>query len=455
MITDRLLVQTDPVWLAVTLTEFALVLVFLRPLEQRTTKGRARLVVDAVAAFALWYAVHLLHGGFCVDFCLNVAVLTVYVAVSRWASVQQALYVSCMFVLCTEVGKIVCVDFCMQPAYGYFAAMSPLATTLWWTVLSQVGALVCMLLISRWVFNGSIDRLTGVQSLFVLLPLVPYIYVRGNDYLYTMADEGIYWNLVWLTVLLSVTTILVVVGNAHNLSQQVEKNEVMRMQALLKEQHAQYRALKSADEATRRRYHDLKHYLNELEALVVAGDATGGGTEGALEGGGGRSADLETFAAKLREELKPYESQVETGNETLDVLLAEKRAECRERGVRPLFYVDARCLGFMSSFDLCAIFGNLLDNALEAAEKVADPRREIQLDVRPTRGMAVVRCRNPYEGRLSPSDNGKGFATTKADREEHGYGLRSVEKTVESYGGSVSIDTADGMFTVTVVVPVR
>lgn len=441
MITDRLLIHTDPVWLLITLTEFALALLFVRPLELRGL-GTVRQVSLGVSALLLWYGVHLLHPGFLPDFVLNVLIMFAYVRCTRRTNNQQALYVSCIFVLCTEVGKILCVDFFMQPLSGFFSSQPSMMVTLVWAAVSQLVALGCLLLVSHWVFNGSMERLSGVQSLFVLLPLVPYAYVRNSSFLYTLYDDTtMYWNMVWLTVLLSVVTLLVIVGNAHNLSQLVEKNDYIRMQSLLKEQHAQYVALKGADETMRRRYHDLKHYLNELEALRVSG-------------GKAHAPELEEFANRLREELEPYERDIETGNQILDVLLAEKRACCLRAGIRPVFYADGRDLDFVSSFDLCAIFGNLLDNAIEATTALDDGEpREILVDIRRSRGLVVIQCRNPYKGGLRADERG-GFATTKADTEEHGYGLKSVRATAESYGGSMSVTTEDGVFAVTVIVPV-
>ena len=90
MITDRLLTQTDPVWLCITLTEFALALLFVRPLEMRDV-GTARQVTLGVGAFLLWYGVHLLHPGFLFDFVLNVLVMFAYVRCTRRTNNQQAL----------------------------------------------------------------------------------------------------------------------------------------------------------------------------------------------------------------------------------------------------------------------------------------------------------------------------------------------------------------------------
>lgn len=440
MISDRLLIQTDPVWLPITLTEFALALLFVRPLGPRDL-GTVRQALLGTAALLLWYGVHLLHGGFLWDFVLNILVMFAYVRLSRRTNNQQAIYVACIFVLCTEVGKILCVDFFMQPLQGIFSSWAPVAVTLVWAAVSQLVALGCLLLVSHWVFNGSMNRLSGAQSLFVLLPLVPYAYVRNSECLYNMHNSAVYWNMVWMTVLLSVVTLLVIVGNAHNLSQLVEKNEYIRMQSLLKEQHAQYMALKGADETMRRRYHDLKHYLNELEALRVSPDVAD-------------AAELGEFAARLREELAPYERDIETGNQILDVLLAEKRAACLNKGIRPVFYADGRDLGFVSSFDLCAIFGNLLDNAIEATEALkGEAPHEVLVDIRRSRGLVVVQCRNAYDGNLRSDERGD-FATTKRDAEEHGYGLKSVRTTAEAYGGSMSVTTDGGVFAVTVILPV-
>lgn len=447
MITDQLTGCYSPLWLVISVAEFAVALAYLRRVPWRSDDVRAT-AAETVLAFAAWYGVHLAHLDFLFDFSLNVAVLVVYVGLSRGVNVRQALCFACTFVLCTELGKVVCVDLLMQPAYALLHPLPSWAVTVVWAVLSLGIALAAALFMGRWVFVPGTERLSWRQCLLSLLPLVPYMYIRSNYFYESVAETpAFYWNFVWMMLILSACTVVMVVGNASNLSAQLERNELIRMQMLLNEQNAQYLAQKEANDAARRRYHDLKHYLAELERLLAEAprDETAG------------------LIADMRAELRGCEARIETGNEVLDVVLGEKMAACVAVGARPAFYADASCLAFMSAFDLCAVFGNLLDNAVEAVRGLpaAGPGAgeegqgpEVCLDVRPKRGFVSIRCSNPYVGERKATADGLGFVTTKADGAEHGVGLRSVRATVERYGGALAVETDGGVFTVTAIIPV-
>ena len=454
MITDCMLHHANFIWIPISLCEFALFLLFVRHLNRTDTHPVAQ-ITRCCAAFAAWLAVHYAHLDFAFDYCLNVAVLAVYLLFDRSTRLQQALYVSCVFVLCTEVGKILCVDFCMQPAYSFFSQLPPWAITVIWATLSQGIALVTMLVVSRWTFSPGTERLTWKQSLAILLPLAPYILVRNSSYMYDTSNYGLYLDTVFVSVLLSVSTIVVIVTNAHNLSSQIERNELLRMQSLLREQHAQYLAHKEATQEIRRQYHDMKHYVAELEAIQESLRSQSL-CETARED---HCRELDHFTARLKEGLEAYDSTIETGNEILDILLSEKRRDCLHRGIRPAFYADAHDLGFVSSFDLCAIFGNLLDNAIEAVERILShgPKdhaidHEIGLDIRSSRGLVVIRCTNPFDGKLHRTADS--LQSTKENAEDHGVGLKSVRHTVERYGGTLTWNADGALFAVTVIIPI-
>ena len=76
MITSRLLLYTDAAWWLVSLAEFCVFLLFVRPLRLRR-EGRMAIVLNAIY-FIAWHGIHLLHLDFVFDFCLNVALLSAY-----------------------------------------------------------------------------------------------------------------------------------------------------------------------------------------------------------------------------------------------------------------------------------------------------------------------------------------------------------------------------------------
>ena len=99
----------------------------------------------------------------------------------------------------------------------------------------------------------------------------------------------------------------------------------------------------------------------------------------------------------------------------------------------------------ISSFDSTVIFGNLIDNALQAVSLVPE-NKFIDLDLHYSKGMLLIKVSNPFINEIKKLD-GK-VITTKIDNKNHGYGLTSVKETVEKYDGTIDIIPDDNIFTV-------
>lgn len=148
-----------------------------------------------------------------------------------------------------------------------------------------------------------------------------------------------------------------------------------------------------------------------------------------------------------------YDASVHTGNEALDVLLANRSLICERRGVPFDRMIDGSRLGFMKPSDIYALFGNAVDNAMEAVARIDDPaRRYIRMTVRMNRGMLVIHVENPFAGELAFHDGLP--ATTKGDTRYHGFGMRSMRMIVERYHGTMSVKAEDGVFAVNIILPV-
>ncbi|MBR2834742.1 MAG: sensor histidine kinase [Coriobacteriales bacterium] len=434
MITVLLLDFTHPVWLLASLAEIAVLFFFVRGIEYRNPSMH----VCDIALLGVRHVIRILRQDVFIDFVLCIAAFFVYLRIARRTNGQQALLLSGLFELAIDVGKTVCVDLIMQPMAGFFTPLGSVAITLCWIIFSLAISLVILVVASKWLHSESIARLSWGQCVTALLPLIPYVLIRQFEIDNALNTYEIYQEMMQVTLAIGLTTIISLVAVASGLTTQAEHNELLRMQALLREQHAQYLAQKEAETQIRAQYHDLKHFITEIDA-ITAGDQ--------------RTDNLKAYATRVREELEPLETRIETGNEVLDILLTEKRNTCIKKDIVPVFYVDAAHLGFVNDLDLCALFGNIVDNALEAASKVLlEEHPEIELDVRQIHQMSVTRCTNPYVGELLRCEDG--LATTKReDTENHGYGLRSIQMVASRYNGEVVWDAQDGLFTLTVIIP--
>lgn len=184
--------------------------------------------------------------------------------------------------------------------------------------------------------------------------------------------------------------------------------------------------------------HDMKNHFIAIKKIV----------------GTSEHHQLNSYINALLLNLESNDKYVETGNELLDGFLSEKIAEAEKDNISMSIILDYRPAAFISDMDICTIFGNALDNAIEASRKVANPNdRFISVYSSTTAGQLAISFANAYEGTINKV-NGLPL-TTKATSNHHGYGLLSLNKAVQKYDGIISINLdTDNKFILTVMFPI-
>ena len=115
---------------------------------------------------------------------------------------------------------------------------------------------------------------------------------------------------------------------------------------------------------------------------------------------------------------------------------------------------DGKGLAYMEPADLYALFGNALENAIEATEQLTDPaQKQIVLTVRPVEGFCSVPLQNYTKVPLR-LENGLPV-TSKQDRLNHGFGTRSIQLLVEKYGGELTFQQEADVVNIYMLLPSR
>jgi hypothetical protein len=211
------------------------------------------------------------------------------------------------------------------------------------------------------------------------------------------------------------------------------QHELDTQQQLWLKHKSQYELATKNVEIINRKCHDLKH---QVAALRQVSD----------------QQQRERGLRSLEESVMIYDSMLETGNQILDTVLTEKSLLCEEKGIELTCVADGASLAFMDAVDLYTIFGNALDNAIECVSKLPDPeQRVISLSVYTKANLVILQLENFYEGDLTLEEGLP--QTSKGDRENHGYGLKSIRFTAEKYHGFLSLQTQDHIFMLRVTIP--
>ena len=256
-------------------------------------------------------------------------------------------------------------------------------------------------------------------------------FVYTNIPFTSSAIEGIY-NIRTLTDLAGVAMLYACHVQRRELHTQRELDAI---QNILQNQYIQYKQSRESIDVVNRKYHDLKHQIAVLRA----------------EQDPQRRCD---FLDGMEAEIRTYEAQNKTGNSVLDTVLTGKSLYCARHGVELTCVADGARLDFMDIVDICSIFGNLLDNAIECELNIQDKKKRlIHLAVYAKKDFLIIQCGNYCEQILEFQDGIP--ISTKGDGAYHGFGVKSIRYTAGKYGGTVTIHNQNSWFEMNIVIPVK
>jgi sensor histidine kinase regulating citrate/malate metabolism len=184
-----------------------------------------------------------------------------------------------------------------------------------------------------------------------------------------------------------------------------------------------------------RLYHDVKNHLLAIQSM--AGD----------------KKEINEYLSELLPQFEGYETQVRTGNQAVDAILSEKIQRAYPDSIRFNVCLDLDGLEHIKTVDLVTIFGNAVDNAIEALRGISGEEKFIFIKSSMFANNIVIKFQNRFEGRIEMR-NGEPV-TSKKDTEMHGIGISSIRSAVSKYNGTVGVkvDNDNKQFTLVVMLP--
>ena len=181
----------------------------------------------------------------------------------------------------------------------------------------------------------------------------------------------------------------------------------------------------------RRVKHDMKNNMIYLQNLLKADPEEA-------------EKYLEKFIGKTTKKTDEFSK---SGNFSIDSMLNYKNMIAKSKGLSLILEEQIPINLPYENSDLCVILGNLLDNAIEAAEN--SENKEIDVRIVYAKNKLKITVKNYYTGKIK-KDTGGNFISTKSDTKNHGIGLQSVTRIVEAYGGVMEVLTERSIFQVNI-----
>ena len=283
-----------------------------------------------------------------------------------------------------------------------------------------------LLLILAW-YLWKRPELTGKEgfrlaSLLALAGFLAVVTLSQQRALAISRDTLYMWTI--LSVVLMMSILVFNINRQYEAEKELAKLKSLQAELLERE----YTTLNNAYTMNARLFHDFHNHMGVLRLLL---------SHKKMEEAMGYLEELEGPVKEMTDTLW-------TGDETIDYLINSKAVAARENGIRYEVQVEFPWHTNLQRADLCAILGNFLDNALEAAGKV--PKKEqrfIGLTIRRIHQMLVIKVENSFW--IPPV---KEAGTLKTSKKEglHGLGLKSAQTAAEKYEGMVQTSYTENIF---------
>ena len=373
--------------------------------------------------------------------------------------VRQMLFIPCMMVSISMLLFYIylCCDFGLKDA-GYYCARAficgEFAASLCWQIyfydikwfgwkwLELLGVYVSVFgvlyFLEMYLKEETEENSVNSRELITVIIITAAVFVVSNiSYL----DQGTLFSSRFAGEMFTIRTLVDLSGMAVLYAYHIQmrelqmKFEVDTLQNILEMQYKNYQLSQESIEIVNQKYHDLKHQITLLKAEANSEKST-------------------QYLEQMEKEIKSYEAQNKTGNKVLDAVLTSKSLYCQNKGIVFTCVADGTLLNFMAEMDISALFGNILDNAIEGAEKIPEKeKRLIHLSVAEQKSFLRIRVENYCEEKIV-FKNGIP-QTTKKDKRFHGFGMKSIQSTVKKYGGSVTAGVRDNWFELRILIPLH
>ena len=181
---------------------------------------------------------------------------------------------------------------------------------------------------------------------------------------------------------------------------------------------------------SRKVVHDMKNHLLALKKYSQEQDWIG----------------LNDYLNELSEDILDYNYQIWTGNRMLDMILNEKLKEAKDKKIDMQISTEVFTTLPFTDREIISLFGNLLDNAIEACERITDKNTWIHIKMKKKNQLLYFEIKNTTETTVQQVP-GK-FITTKTDGTLHGYGIKNIMDVVEKYHGIFQSQMVEDYFVV-------
>ncbi|MBS6024905.1 MAG: sensor histidine kinase [Paeniclostridium sordellii] len=198
-------------------------------------------------------------------------------------------------------------------------------------------------------------------------------------------------------------------------------------------QYNYYLNMQHSQQKIRNLYHDMKNHMICIEKIYGEND----------------------YIKSINKQLNEFTYIYNTNNIILDIILNDKRNICENKKIELIADINFKECNFIDITDVCSIFSNIIDNAIEACDKIENNKIEKKIRLKGTNvnRLYVLKCENTKLNKINKKN--ELFMTDKKDKFLHGVGIKSIKASVEKYNGNLELNDLGNKFLVNICIPLN
>ena len=287
--------------------------------------------------------------------------------------------------------------------------------------------IITALLLHFWLRSFRYTLRKNDFVIVLLFEAVIFLFYNNSTVLFIIGEYDATWDLIVVLLSTAFMFLFLYLKNNYYLREREQQDKMQIAQ--LQQQYAYYQDKLKDEERIRSIYHDMKNHLLVLE-----------GSQGTDE--------TRKMAQELRSQIADYENYIHTGNSFLDIIIRDKSEKAREKHIDFSAFIDFSSIDFIEPLDISTLFGNGIDNAIEASEKLPEEQRVILIKAGKVQDFVSILIENNCLSEAHINNR-----TTKSDDFLHGFGISNMKKAAEKYGGTCTTTQENGKFTLKILLP--
>lgn len=247
-------------------------------------------------------------------------------------------------------------------------------------------------------------------------------------------EEWAYFDQFVVPKLVLASTIIIILLFRKTIEENKLKSQNEIIQNKLDMQYAHYLSVQESHMKVKKLYHDINNHITCIDHLK-------------------NSKEVNEYIDNLKYEIKDFKSIYNTGDMILDIIIHEKSELCNKKGIKFICNINFSKMNFIKPIDISSIFANILDNAIEACEKIDNKKsnRYIEIKGNIRKGYFVLKCENSRTDMVNRDKNI--LLTDKKNKFLHGLGIMNIKSSLEKYNGELTFGHEKGKFILNIYIP--